>query len=76
MVNYDYIDGVMSKDVQYDRTGVIAEDVESIIPEVVSYKEIDGEKVPDGVDYSKFIPYLIRMIQLQQKEIDELKGLA
>lgn len=72
VVTYDYIDGVVGEDVQYDRTGVIAEDTQGIIKEAVSYREINGKKVPDGVDYSKFVPYLIRMLQLQQEQIDEL----
>ncbi len=72
VVTYDYIDGVVGEDVQYDRTGVIAEDTQGIIKEAVSYREINGKKVPDGVDYSKFVPYLIRMLQFQQEQIDEL----
>lgn len=72
VVTYDYIDGVVGEDVQYDRTGVIAEDTQGIIKEAVSYREINGKKVPDGVDYSKFVPYLIRMLQLQQEQIDDL----
>ena len=30
--------------------------------------------VPDSVDYAKFTPYLIKMVQMQQKEIDGLKS--
>ena len=70
VVNYDYIDGIMDKSDQYDRIGVIAEDVYNIIPEVVQKGE-DGEM--EGVDYSRFVPYLIRMVQLLQEEVDELK---
>ena len=70
---YDYIDGIVEPDVQYDLTGVIAEDVVKIIPEAVTYREIDGQLVPDGVDYAKFVPYLIRMVQIQQEEITFLK---
>ena len=71
---YDYIDGIVEPDVQYDLTGVIAEDVAEIIPEAVTYREIDGRLVPDGVDYAKFVPYLIRMVQMQQEEIIFLKS--
>ena len=71
---YDYIDGIVEPDVQYDLTGVIAEDVVKIIPEAVTYREIDGQQVPDGVDYAKFVPYLIRMMQIQQEEIAFLKS--
>ena len=68
---------------QRDQYGVIAEDVEKIIPFVVSTPEDYDESAFDeskgvaqplkSVDYAKFVPYLIRMIQIQQAEIDELK---
>ncbi len=73
VVTYDYLDGIMDSEVQYDRSGVIAEDTADVIPEAVAYKEIDGEVVPDGVDYSRFVPYLIRLAQMQQAEIDKMK---
>lgn len=70
---------------QRDQYGVIAEDVEKIIPFVVSTPETYDESTFDeskgarqplkSVDYSKFVPYLIRMIQIQQAEIDELKSM-
>ncbi len=71
---YDYIDGIVEPDVQYDLTGVIAEDVVKIIPEAVTYRKIDDKMLPDGVDYAKFVPYLIRMVQLQQADIASLKS--
>jgi hypothetical protein len=81
VVHYDYSDEVTKdKNNKYNQSGVIAEDVVSIIPEVVGYAipyghedEFD-EPVPDTVDYSKFVPYLIKMVQMQQKEIDQLKA--
>jgi hypothetical protein len=81
VVHYDYSDEVTKdKNNKYNQSGVIAEDVASIIPEVVGYAipyghedEFD-EPVPDTVDYSKFVPYLIKMVQMQQKEIDQLKA--
>ena len=48
--------------------GLIAQNVEKVIPEVVS--EMDGYK---GVDYAKLVPLLIEGIKEQQKQIDELK---
>lgn len=74
IVSYDYKEGVVGEQSRYGRTGVIAEDVEKVIPEVVSYREIDGkDPVPDSVDYSRFIPYLIRMVQLQQSQMDGMQ---
>lgn len=58
--------------------GVIAEEVEKIIPNVVlSYgpnnTDINADNFhPKEVSYIKFIPYLIKMIQIQQEEIDQL----
>ena len=51
--------------------GLIAQEVESIVPEVVSTNE-DGYK---SVDYAKLVPLLIESIKAQQKEIEELKRL-
>jgi hypothetical protein len=48
--------------------GLLAQDVEKIIPEVVGEK--DGYK---GVDYAKLVPLLIESIKEQQKQIEELK---
>lgn len=71
---YDYKDNIVDEN-QHNRTGVIAERVAEIVPEAVSYREIDGlGNVPDSVDYTRFIPYLIKMTQMQQAEIEELKS--
>lgn len=70
VVTYDYKDGIMSESSRFDRTGVIAEDVNEVIPEVVGR---DENGVIDSVDYSRFVPYLIRMVQIQQKQINKLK---
>lgn len=67
VVKFDYKD----KDNGTDVVGVIAEEVDKIIPQAVSYKEIAGKLVPDGVDYSKFVPYLIKENQNQNKVINE-----
>jgi trimeric autotransporter adhesin len=50
--------------------GVIAQDVEKVVPELV-------QTGPDGlksVDYIKMVPLLIEAIKEQQKQIDELKA--
>ncbi|MBM3420608.1 MAG: tail fiber domain-containing protein [Bacteroidetes bacterium] len=50
--------------------GVIAQDVEKVLPELV---HTDGEGLK-SVDYTKIIPLLIEAIKDQQKQIDELKS--
>ena len=81
VVKYDYKEGMRDNDRQrFGQHGVIAEEIDEIIPEVVFYGKLDpnnaeSEEVPTSVDYSKFVPFLIKMVQIQQKEIDELKEL-
>lgn len=82
VVDFDYIEGKGEK----GQTGLIAEDVLPIIPNVVNvpdgYNEMEvKEKIENGnvvatmgIDYTKLVPYLIKMVQIQQKEIDELKA--
>jgi len=49
--------------------GVLAQDVEKIIPEIVS-KNINGKK---SVSYDSLIPILIEAIKEQQQQINELR---
>ena len=66
VVNYDYINPADGTDCQ----GMLAEEVAKINPYPVVYDE-DGQ--PEGLDYSKFVPQLIKMIQIQQDIIDTLE---
>ena len=72
-VTFDYIDGAK------DQCGLIAEEVLDVLPNVVTvpkgYTEFDPKNPTNtpSIDYSKLVPYLIKMIQMQQAEIDELK---
>lgn len=52
------------------KAGFIAEDIEVIMPEVVT-KNSEGEA--EGINYLDMIAYLTKMIQMQQEEIDKLK---
>ena len=57
--------------------GFIAQEVEDIIPEIVTKSEEPvtqgGEKGILGLKYESVIPFLCGAIQEQQKQIDELK---
>lgn len=64
--HFDYKNGLKNQ------SGCIAEEVQKIYPELVN---VDEKNLPSGIDYAKFVPYLIKMLQVQQKEIDELKSL-
>lgn len=76
IVDFDYKEKYGGKKNQH---GVIAEDVASIIPSAVTMPEGSGvineasTNIPT-VDYSKFVPYLIKMVQIQQKEIEAIKA--
>lgn len=71
VVTFDYKENSMMKG--QNVAGAIAEDVYEILPDVVTMTEIDGKKVPDSIDYSKFIPYLIKMVQMLEKKVAELE---
>lgn len=64
--SFDYKDGYGYKNM----FGLIAEEVDKIHPIAVTYNR-DNE--PNAVDYTRFIPLLIKKVQMQQEEINELK---
>lgn len=64
-VSYDYIDQKKGK----DQLGLIAEEVSALEQYPVYYDKFNR---PDGLDYSRFVPQLIKLCQIQQKQIDML----
>jgi len=73
-VNFDYIGDNAAKNC----VGLIAEDVAPLLPKCVVGDvncEDDDENAirAIGIDYSKFTPYLIKLVQMQQTQIEELK---
>ncbi len=84
VVSFDYIEAVGG---QKNNVGMIAEDMLEIYPNLVqvpeNYNEAKAlESIYEGnntetlaLDYAKFTPYLIKLVQMQQKQIDELKKL-
>ena len=71
-VTFDWNDDQPATTRQNDNAGVIAEEVSQVIPDLVVYEDTeDGEKIERRVEYERFTPYLIKMIQMQQKQIDE-----
>lgn len=57
-----------------DNAGVIAEEVSKVTPDLVVFEDgEDGGQIERRVEYERFTPYLIKMTQMQQNEIDLLK---
>ena len=64
---YDWKEG--NKNYQGHDIGVIAQDVEKVLPEAVSTKP-DGTK---GVHYNKLIPLLIEAVKDLSQQVDDIK---
>ena len=58
------------KDNGHKAYGVIAQDVEEVLPDIVSTND-EGVK---SVSYTQIIPFLIQVIQEQHKEIQKIKA--
>ena len=59
------------------RSGFLAEEIEKIYPEICCYRtQEDGTQELFGLDYSKFTPYIVKMLQIQQKRLEELTTLV
>jgi hypothetical protein len=67
---FNWNDQAQDKDTEKAEVGVIAQDVEAVLPEIVVDRD-DGYK---AVRYEQLIPLLIEAIKEQQKQIDELKN--
>jgi hypothetical protein len=65
-VTYDRKDGSKKGE-----AGLIAEDVESVLPNLVAY---DQHGKPTGINYTKLSAYLIEAVKSLKQEINELKG--
>lgn len=75
VVDFDYRNG------EKNQHGIIAEDLYKILPNCVNMPEnYNEDNVPieksimntPSIDYLKLIPYLIKMIQIQQNQIDDI----
>ncbi len=50
--------------------GLIAEEVDAVESYPVFYND---DHAPEGIDYSKFVPQIIKLLQIHEKEIEKLK---
>jgi hypothetical protein len=88
---FKYINNDRAKDFGYReekvQVGLSAQEVQRVLPEVVTLAPFDTIKNEDGMlvsrtgenyltlDYAKLVPVLIEAIKKQQEQIDELKQL-
>ena len=76
VVFFKYKDGYLSEgDSKIGETlpGFYAEDMAEYIPAAADYKDIDGQRLPENWDSRYLIPYMVKCIQEQHKEIEMLK---
>ena len=69
-VSFTWKKGIESSQAGEDDIGFIAQEVEKVVPGIV-HTDSTGMK---SIDYIKLSPILVKAIQEQQKEIDELKA--
>lgn len=69
-LHFDYKHG------EKNQSGFIAEEIEKIFPEICSYQknEKTGEKKLFGLDYSKFAPYIVKLLQAHEERIVKIEG--
>ena len=76
VVFFKYKDGYLSEgDSKEGETlpGFYAEDIAEYIPAAADYKDIDGQMLPENWSARYLIPYMVKCIQEQHKEIQQLK---
>ena len=78
-VSYEWNEFIHSVRDGYDLNvpiiGMIAQEVEKIIPQVVGTWKLNDELTDaKALEYQRLVPYLIEAIKEQQKQIDQLKS--
>ena len=58
----------------YHEVGMIAQELNTLVPSAVQEGGDDEMEMPWSVDYAKLTPYLIKAVQEQQTIIDDLKS--
>ena len=66
MVEFDFI-----KDKKHEEVGLIAQEVEDIIPQAIS-RDPESEDSYLHIDYTAFVPYLIKAIQELNKKLEKV----
>ena len=69
-VHFDYLNPKNGT----DRFGLIAEDAYAVQPQGVLLADVAGEEAPDGIDYASYVPQLIKLCQIQQRQLEALEA--
>lgn len=69
-ITFNWNESATDKNLDVREAGVIAQQVQQVLPEVVTERE-DGHL---AVSYEKIIPLLIEAIKELKKEVDEIKN--
>ena len=70
MVEFDFI-----KDKKHEEVGLIAQEVEKVIPQVIS-RNPENEDDYLHIDYTVFVPYLIKAIQELNQKVERLEQIT
>ena len=68
MVEFDFI-----KDKKHEEVGLIAQDVEKVIPQAISRNPENKDDFLH-IDYTSFVPYLIKAIQELNQKLEKVNG--
>ena len=72
--NEGYITGEPNYDYDKDEVGFIADDIAKICPDCATYITNDkGEQIAESWDERKMIPRMLYVLQMQQKQIEEMQ---
>ena len=66
LVSFDYIENK-----KHEKIGLIAQEVEDIIPQAIS-KDPESEDSYLHIDYTAFVPYLIKAVQELNQKLEEI----
>lgn len=70
-VTFDYNEDSMMTGTNV--AGLIAEETAKVLSNIVNYKKINGKDLPDGIDYSKLVPYLLKGYQILFNKVKALE---
>lgn len=72
-VTFDYNECIPCSTHNTNKAGFIAEEIEEVVDDLVIYEITEeGKEIPYNIEYQSITPYLVKLCQMQQKQIDDL----